>query len=952
MRKKLTALIFAAVMALTLLPALAPQTAHAVYEPADNVAAAINTFNHGGTGTLTAVAVNSVVTVSGNVSGATNQLAMNLGTGVLVKWEATYGGSTDSGALIDISGDGTFEVWDGSITQTAITSNEHAIAAAGNVGVYGGLVSAIDGFAIDTDGGVTVGGGTVTSAGMCTIYAEGNVTVEGGTVSSSCADGAAIAAVGNVTVSDGTVSSTGEYSLTIATEGDVTVSGGTVSSTGEGAYTIFARGYSTVGGNVTVSGGATVSATGSGSMAIISGLWDNTDIVGGNVTVSGSGTTVSARDNSAILAGGDVMVSGGATVTNTSSTEAAVKIEGDYEHTVTVDGTGSKIETGSGGTAIDSEGTATVIVMDHGAINAPNGTAGGGTGTYTFLGDGTGTVTDNSGTTSPLTMYSISLSVTGTHTFPGAVYGYAAQTPKSVTVTNTGNDDTGGLVVELSGANASSFTTTDNYNGDINIAPGATKTFNVTPKTGLAVGTYTATVTVSGWEISESFNVSFTVSSGTNDPQTPPTTPTAPPTDPPTPPTTPPTDPTTPPTDPPTPPTTPPTVPSAAPTAAPKNPTAPVGGGETSVEYTKDGDTVTIIVDDTKIADILKDDDVVVTIDFSGVPGVTAVVIPRELAEAIKNAGKSLEIILPNGTLIFNALMLTAIGEKLTANFKVTVKITSQNPLTIELSVNWGGVTFSDFGGLTVAAKIPFTLPDGVKSTQIVVYYLNADGGLEMITGVYNPITKTIDMTLRHLSKYVIKVNDVKYTVGKGWYNAESLDFAVQRGLVTVTNGIVEPTGETTRADFVISALKVLGIQPYKEFTVGQFSDVGHLTAIQQAYLRTARELGVIGGVGDNKFDPDSPALREHFFQIVNNIYAAKLLATPKAASSKTIADFTDGASVPAWAIAATNELIMRGVIQGDGSKLQIGAAFNNATTAVVLAKLGGVIPNLPDDAD
>ncbi|GHU36264.1 hypothetical protein FACS1894105_06330 [Clostridia bacterium] len=936
MKKKLTALILAAVMVFGVFPALTPQTAYAL--GADDLAAAINNFAHGGSATnFTATNLGGVVTVTGSVSGAVNQLALNVDSGALLKWEATYAGTTST-ALISITGNQIFEVLSsGSITQAgtgdavaadgdvnvldsgaaSATGGGNAISSYGDVTVYSGAVSATGGgFAISTlgstNGSVTVKGGMVTSAGMCTIYAEGNVTVSGGTVSS-----------------------TGDSAQAILTEGDVTVSGGTVSSTGDGAYTIVAIGYSTVGGNVTVSGGATVSATGSGSVAIISGLRDNTDIVGGNVTVSGS-ATVSATD-SAIMAGGDVTVSGGATVTNTSSAEAAVKIEGDYEHTVTVSGANSKIETtGTNGTAINSAGTTTVSVWDSGAITAPNGTAAGGTtGTYTFLGDGTGTVTDGNGITNPRTAYSISLSVTGTHTFPGAEYGYAAQTPLSVTVTNTGNDNTGGLEVTLSGTNASSFMITDNYNGDIDIAPGATKTFSVTPKTGLSAGTYTAMVTVSGWEISASFNVSFTVSGETNDPPT--TTPVDPPTTTPT-----------------TPATTTTTSPTSTPTIVPQttNPTAPVGDGKTSVEYTKDGDTVTIIADDKKIEDILKDGGDVVTIDFSGVPGVTAVIIPRELAEALKNAGKSLEIILPNGTLIFDALMLTAIGEKLTADFMVTVKITLQDPLTIELSVNWGGVIFSDFGGLTVAAKIPFTLPDGVRNTQIVVYYLNEDGRLEMITGTYNPVTKTVDMTLRHFSKYVIRVNDVKYTVGKGWYNVESLDFAVQRGLIAVTNGIIEPTAVTTRADFVVSTLKALGIQPYTTFRVRQFSDVSHLSEEYQAYLRTARDLAVINGVGGDTFDPDSPALREHFFQILSNIYRTKLIALPKVTVNKTVADFADGANVPKWAVPATNKLISLGIIRGDGSTLQIGAAFNNATTAEVLMRLGGVLPALPGAAD
>jgi formylglycine-generating enzyme required for sulfatase activity len=102
------------------------------------------------------------------------------------------------------------------------------------------------------------------------------------------------------------------------------------------------------------------------------------------------------------------------------------------------------------------------------------------------------------------------LDQSGTYPFPAAVEGYGAQTAKSVTVSNTGIQATGKLAVALSGTNSGSFTLSA---GSINsIAVGGTDSFTVVPNTGLAVGTYTATVTVSGGnDISADFTVSFTV---------------------------------------------------------------------------------------------------------------------------------------------------------------------------------------------------------------------------------------------------------------------------------------------------------------------------------------------------------------------------------------------------------------------------------------------------------
>lgn len=106
----------------------------------------------------------------------------------------------------------------------------------------------------------------------------------------------------------------------------------------------------------------------------------------------------------------------------------------------------------------------------------------------------------------------ISLDQTEAFTFAEATEGYTTPEVKAVTVTNTGNVETGALKVELSGENKDSFEIDKSAIESITTEGAKNASFTVTPRTGLKAGTYKATVTVSGEGIDvKSFDVSFTV---------------------------------------------------------------------------------------------------------------------------------------------------------------------------------------------------------------------------------------------------------------------------------------------------------------------------------------------------------------------------------------------------------------------------------------------------------
>ena len=184
----------------------------------------LNGFNGsavGGSGTLSAsvTGVNEV-TVAGSVTGATSTLALDIDSGVTVKWQASYSGTSlfpgfgIGTPLIELTNAGTFEI----VTGGSVSDN-------GNDDTIRG----------DANARIIVGGGSVTNTNAEGTAINGsNITVNGGTVTGS---NHAIITYGSVTVNGGTVSAAGGFAIYMpgTNSNAVTINGGTVSTSGSGA---------------------------------------------------------------------------------------------------------------------------------------------------------------------------------------------------------------------------------------------------------------------------------------------------------------------------------------------------------------------------------------------------------------------------------------------------------------------------------------------------------------------------------------------------------------------------------------------------------------------------------------------------------------------------------------------------------------------------------------------
>lgn len=95
----------------------------------------------------------------------------------------------------------------------------------------------------------------------------------------------------------------------------------------------------------------------------------------------------------------------------------------------------------------------------------------------------------------PIASHDIMLSASGTVDLGSVALGYTAQSPYIVTITNAGNQPTGDLTINPSGANPGSFTMSETMISSLNT--GESNSFSIVPVTGLGIDVYTATITVS-----------------------------------------------------------------------------------------------------------------------------------------------------------------------------------------------------------------------------------------------------------------------------------------------------------------------------------------------------------------------------------------------------------------------------------------------------------------------
>ena len=387
-------------------------------------------------------------------------------------------------------------VGSGDVTINGGTVNATGGTASGSTG-YSYGISALAGTVEISGGTVTAtGGSALGTSGSCGIFARQAVSISGGTVTAT-----------GGTSSSG--NSCGIYAYDVGGT-SVTISGGTVTATGGNAFGSYGIWASSISGqpSVTINGGAVVTATGGEAT--------------GNAEIYGS-YGINARLDSTVSTAGTVTIAG-STVNATGGTAKNGNSYGVYAET-SVSVTGSTVKAGSegeNGEGIATAGSPESTEYENSIIfNNGEGTVYGNAtlpGDLTIEQDETLTIPDGTSLTVP---ESVTLTNNGTVTNNGTIDSYGTITGNPITDVNqkvTGVSlNTNTLTLEVGGTGTLTATITPDNATNQNVTWSSDDETVATVENGLvtAVSAGTATITVTTKDGNKTATCAVTVTATT-----------------------------------------------------------------------------------------------------------------------------------------------------------------------------------------------------------------------------------------------------------------------------------------------------------------------------------------------------------------------------------------------------------------------------------------------------
>ena len=339
-----------------------------------------------------------------------------------------------------------------------------------------------------------------------------------------------------------------------------------------------------------------------------------------------------------------------------------------------------------------------------------------------------------------------------------------------------------------------------------------------------------------------------------------------------------------------------------------------------------------------------------ITFDLSGIGKAKAAVLHADTFKSISDAGDTLRMKFPALEIVLDNDALEALTH--TAGFGAEpVAVNAAVVPMGQLAGMQAAQTFDYDKVVDVEALIghtklnvpmtismPYKLKPGEDPAAVCAWFMNDDGDLTRLEGVYNAASGMISFSTLHQSCFVVGYDPValwKNVFGDVSKDARYYDAVAYANYYKLFNGYGHgrfmPSEKMSRAMFATVLWNMDGMPSAR---LGRsFSDVPYGTWFHDAVV-WAVECGIVPDPGSGAFGPNRAITRQEMVLMMSNFAKMNKYDIPK---NRTVQPFADNGIIDASARDAAKALAEAGVINSIGGKFNPGDGATRYEAAIIV---------------
>lgn len=261
--------------------------------------------------------------------------------------------------------------------------------------------------------------------------------------------------------------------------------------------------------------------------------------------------------------------------------------------------------------------------------------------------------------------------------------------------------------------------------------------------------------------------------------------------------------------------------------------------------------------------------------------------------------------------------------------------------IDVDIEMNGQEVAWhNDKAPVTVSLAYQPTAEELLHPEHVNVWYVDDTGTVQRVpSGRYDAATGRVIFQTTHFSKYAIVYEIKSFTdiTDVAWAR-NAIEILASKGIINgVTDTSFGPSNHVTRADFITLLVRTLDLKSDYVDTAS-FSDVKASDYFFNS-VSIARTLGITNGADDNQFMPNALISRQDLMVMtVRALQLSNKLVLVSEVSG--LSAFTDNADIANYAKESVAALVKQGFISGDGTRLRPADSMTRAEAAKLLYEL------------